>query len=97
MYFEWDAAKADLNWKKHGVSFLEARSVFDDFDALLIADPDHSTDEERFVLLGTSYKMRILIVVHCERTKREDEERIRIISSRKATRRETAQYRRRKS
>ena len=96
MYFEWDAAKADLNRKKHGVSFLEARSVFDDSEALLISDPDHSREEERFVLLGTSYKLRVLIVVHCERSRHENEDGIRIISSRKATRRESAQYRRRK-
>ena len=97
MYFEWDAAKADLNLRKHDVSFLEARSVFDDSDALFIADPDHSKEEERFILLGTSYRLRVLVVVHCERSKAGDEERIRIISSRKATRGESAQYRRRKT
>jgi uncharacterized DUF497 family protein len=93
MEFEWDAAKADRNLKKHGVSFLEARGVFDDPEALLVSDPDHSSDEERFILLGTSYKIRVLIVVHCERTN----DVLRIVSSRKATRKEAAQYNRRKS
>ena len=93
MEFEWDAAKADRNRKKHGVSFLEARSVFDDPEALLVPDPDHSSDEERFILLGTSYKIRVLIVVHCERSN----DILRIISSRKATRKESAQYHRRRS
>ncbi|HQF53931.1 MAG TPA: BrnT family toxin [Fibrobacteria bacterium] len=92
MEFEWDAVKADRNLKKHGVSFMEARSVFDDSDALIIPDPDHSETEERFILLGTSYKLRVLIVVHCERS----DDILRIISSRKATRREAAQYDRRK-
>ena len=91
MEFEWDAIKADRNLRKHGVSFLEARSVFDDPEALLVPDPDHSEEEERFILLGTSYKVRVLIVVHCER--RNDV--LRIISSRKATRKEAAQYHRR--
>ncbi len=92
MEFEWDAVKADKNLKKHGVSFMEARSVFDDSDALIIPDPDHSESEERFILLGTSYKLRVLIVVHCERSN----DVLRIISSRKATRKESAQYHRRK-
>lgn len=92
MEFEWDAIKADRNLRKHGVSFPEARSVFDDPEALLVPDPDHSGEEERFILLGTSYKVRVLIVVHCER--RNDV--LRIISSRRATRKEAAQYHRRK-
>lgn len=92
MEFEWDAAKADRNLKKHGVSFMEARTVFDDPEALVIPDPDHSDAEERFILLGTSYKLRVLIVVHCERS----EDVLRIISSRKATRKEASQYDRRK-
>ncbi|MBK9577225.1 MAG: BrnT family toxin [Fibrobacteres bacterium] len=93
MEFEWNAEKADRNLKKHGVSFLEARSVFDDDEALFIEDPDHSEEEERFILLGSSYKLRILIVVHCER----EQDTIRIISSRKATRKEALHYHRRKS
>lgn len=92
MQFEWDARKADLNLVKHGVSFLEARSVFDDEHALLIDDPDHSHEEERFILLGTSFRIRVLVVVHCERIN----DTIRIISSRKATRKESQQYLRRK-
>ncbi|QQS07640.1 MAG: BrnT family toxin [Fibrobacterota bacterium] len=92
MEFEWNAEKADRNLKKHGVSFLEARSVFDDDEALFIEDPDHSEEEERFILLGSSYKLRILIVVHCER----EQDTIRIISSRKATRKEALHYHRRK-
>ena len=93
MEFEWNAEKEDRNLKKHGVSFLEARSVFDDDEALFIEDPDHSEEEERFILLGSSYKLRILIVVHCER----EQDTIRIISSRKATRKEALHYHRRKS
>lgn len=92
MEFKWNAEKADRNLKKHGVSFLEARSVFDDDEALFIEDPDHSEEEERFILLGSSYKLRILIVVHCER----EQDTIRIISSRKATRKEALHYHRRK-
>ncbi len=92
MEFEWDAFKADRNLRKHDVSFLEARSVFDDPEALLVPDPDHSGEEERFILLGMSYKVRVLIVVHCER----HNDVLRIISSRKATRKEAAQYHRRK-
>lgn len=93
MELEWNAEKADRNLKKHGVSFLEARSVFDDDEALFIEDPDHSEEEERFILLGSSYKLRILIVVHCER----EQDTIRIISSRKAMRKEALHYHRRKS
>lgn len=92
MEFEWDAVKADRNLKKHGVSFLEARSVFDDPEGLIIHDPDHSEVEERFILLGNSYRLRVLIVVHCERAN----DVLRIISSRKATRKEAAQYHRSK-
>ncbi|HOX51810.1 MAG TPA: BrnT family toxin [Fibrobacteria bacterium] len=92
MEFEWDAQKADRNLKKHDVSFLEARSVFYDEHALLIEDPDHSIDEERFILLGTSFRLRILVVVHCERHL----DTIRIISSRRATRKEATEYLRRK-
>ena len=87
--FVWDPKKAEANHRKHGVSFEEARSVFYDEDAQLKADPDHSLHEERFVLLGQSAKMRILIVCHCYR---ESDEVIRIISARRATKRERRAY-----
>ena len=86
--FSWDAAKERANRRKHGVSFDEARSVFLDDNAKLIADPDHSDAEDRFVLLGLSYRLRALVVCHAYR----DETEIRIISARKATRRERKQY-----
>lgn len=86
--FEWDQNKSTLNEKKHGISFDEARSVFADEAGRLIADPDHSEDEDRFVLLGMSVKLRILVVCHCYR--RGDA--IRIISARKADRAERKQY-----
>ena len=80
--FEWDDNKNATNQKKHGVSFEEAETVFYDKNALLISDPDHSMDEERFILLGFSYRARMLIVCHCYR---RSESVIRIISARKAT------------
>lgn len=86
--FEWDSLKAATNEKKHGVAFSEAVTVFYDDNALLIPDPEHSYFEERFILLGRSEKSNILVVVHCER-----DENIRIISARKATKREESQYR----
>ncbi len=89
--FEWDSLKAEANLKKHGVSFLEAESAFFDENARLIPDLEHSNDEDRFILLGFSLKTRILTVCHCYR---ENDETIRIISARKATKRETEQYRR---
>ena len=82
MRFEWDAEKASINQKKHGVTFEEAQTVFGDYDALRIFDPDHSEDEDRFILLGMSAVLRILVVCHCYR---ENDEKIRIISARKAT------------
>lgn len=85
--FEWDDDKALSNCHKHGISFDEAMTVFYDDEALLLADPDHSYQEERFILLGTSQYSNILVVVHCERG-----ERIRIISARKATKSEKSQY-----
>lgn len=89
--FEWDKSKATTNFKKHGVGFEEAKSAFSDEWAKLIADPDHSEDEDRFILLGYSSSMRLLVVCHCYRT---DESIIRIISARKASRHEAASYRR---
>ncbi|MBW7923740.1 MAG: BrnT family toxin [Burkholderiaceae bacterium] len=87
--FEWDEAKAAANAKKHGVTFEEARSVFFDYRARLIDDPDHSEDEERFILLGLSGTLRLLVVCHCYRSKGN---LIRIISARKATARESRSY-----
>ncbi len=87
--FEWDTAKNIENKRKHGVSFEEAQAVFLDENALMIHDPDHSDDEDRFVLLGLSAKIRILAVCHCYR---KSDEVIRIISARKATRNEQIRY-----
>ncbi len=93
MNFEWDENKARINQEKHGVSFEEAKTVFDDADALQIFDPDHSESEDRFIMLGMSAVLRILVVCHCYRA---DGETIRIISARKATRNECSTYERRK-
>lgn len=87
--FEWDASKASLNKKKHGVSFDEVKTVFFDEHAAVIHDPEHSDNEERFVILGLSTVSRILVVCHCYRRK---DSVIRIISARKATKRESIQY-----
>jgi uncharacterized DUF497 family protein len=88
--FEWDPAKAKANARKHGVSFEEALSVFYDEFAVQFFDDEHSPDEERFLLLGMSTGARLLLVCHCER---EAGNIIRIISARKATKRESAFYR----
>jgi uncharacterized DUF497 family protein len=90
--FEWDDRKSASNKRKHGVSFEEAQTVFYDENALLIGDPAHSEGEDRFVLLGLSSALRLLVVCHCYR---ERDELIRIISARKADRGERAQYTRR--
>ena len=87
MKFEWDLAKADSNRKKHQVTFEEARSVFFDLHTRIIPDPMHSEDEQRLVALGMSDIHRLLVVAYCERG-----DRIRIISARKATRRERRTY-----
>jgi uncharacterized DUF497 family protein len=89
--FDWHEAKNKANAKKHGVSFEEAESVFLDDYALLIADPDHSENEDRFVLLGLSAKLRLLLVCHCFKV---DDGLIRIISCRKAKGKEMFLYRR---
>ena len=86
---EWDEAKNTSNKTKHGISFQEAVTVFADEHALLLADPEHSTEEDRFVLMGFSASLRILVVCHCYR---RSEETIRIISARKATNSERAVY-----
>ncbi|HPI94039.1 MAG TPA: BrnT family toxin [Deltaproteobacteria bacterium] len=85
--FEWDPEKAKRNIKNHKVSFDEASTVFSDPVSLTIHDPLHSDEEDRFVIIGKSYKDRLLLVVHVERGNR-----IRIISARKATRKEKEQY-----
>ena len=87
--FVWDPRKASASEKKHGVSFEEAESVFLDEQALLIGDPEHSDDEDRFILLGLSARLRILVVCHCFR---ESETVVRIISARKADGDEENEY-----
>ncbi|MFN5541993.1 MAG: BrnT family toxin [Betaproteobacteria bacterium] len=87
--FEWDPPKAATNLKKHQISFEEARSVFFDEFAVQFIDEAHSLDEERFLLLGMSSGAKLLIVCHCERNEGEV---IRIISARKATKRESEFY-----
>ena len=87
--FEWDENKNDINKSKHNVSFEEAKSVFEDARAILIPDPDHSDDEERFIILGLSRLLNMLVVCHCYR---DNEKTIRIISARKATRKEITYY-----
>ena len=91
--FAWDEAKNRANRAKHAVSFEEAQSVFFDDGALLIDDPGHSDDEDRFLILGMSVRWRLLVVSHCYR---RDDEEIRIISARKATAREYKHYEDRK-
>jgi hypothetical protein len=87
--FAWDRRKARFNQIKHGVSFEEAQSVFLDESARLIDDPDHSEDEDRFLLLGYSFQARCLIVSHCYR---ESDSVIRLISARRATAKEEGVY-----
>ena len=89
--FEWDETKAKANVKKHGVDFEEAKTVFLDNHAKLIPDPDYSNDEERFVLLGYSASLKLLVVCHCYRAGGRV---IRIISARRATRPEARFYER---
>jgi uncharacterized DUF497 family protein len=88
--FEWDEGKSLANQRKHGISFEEARTGFMDENARVLVDPEHSGEEERFVLLGMSTSLRILVVCHCYR---EKEQVIRLISARKADRDEQRQYR----
>ena len=89
MRFAWNEDKAKANVRKHGVSFDEASSVFADDNARMKHDPEHSQEEDRFILLGFSAKLRLLVVCHVYR---EEEQEIRIISARKATRNERKQY-----
>jgi uncharacterized DUF497 family protein len=86
--FEWDEAKSASNKRKHGISFDEAKSAFSDEFGRLIGDPAHSDEDDRFILLGMSAKVRIVVVSHCYRRGNT----IRIISARKADPSERAQY-----
>lgn len=89
MRFLWDQNKNLANIKKHKISFEEAKTVFFDDNARLIPDPEHSISEERFIILGLTNKLRLLVVVH---TYKENDDIIRIISSRKATKSESKYY-----
>ena len=86
--FTWDSKKARLNAAKHGISFEEARTVFYDENAMEFFDPDHSESEDRFLMLGLSARLRVLVVCHCAK----EGAVIRIISARKATRLEEKNY-----
>ena len=87
--FEWDERKNRENKRKHKVSFEDAQTVFLDENAIRFFDPDHSRDEDRFIMLGMSFTLRVLVVCHCYR---EDDSVIRIISARKADKREQSDY-----
>ena len=87
--FVWDRKKAEINLKRHKVSFEEAQTIFSDPNARMIFDPEHSSDEDRFILLGISAGLRLLVVCHCYQ---EDDMVIRIISARKANKNEQQQY-----
>ena len=87
--FEWDENKNSINKEKHHIAFEEAATVFYDEEALVIDDPEHSEEEERFIILGFSQKANLLVVCHCYR---ESDAVIRIISARKATTNESRQY-----
>ena len=89
MHFLWDQNKNLANIKKHQVSFEEARTVFFDENARLISDPEHSTTEKRFIILGISFRLKLLIVVH---TYKGNDDIIRIISARKAAKSESRYY-----
>jgi uncharacterized DUF497 family protein len=85
--FEWDPAKAERNFKDHGVSFDDATTIFRDTLSITISDPDHSDSENRFIDIGMSHRMELLVVSYTER-----KDKIRIISSRRATRAERKNY-----
>ena len=93
LHFVWDENKNRANQRKHKISFDEAKTVFYDENARLIPDPDHSENEERFIIMGVSSNLRMLVVVHCYK---ENNEVIRIISARKVTRNEQKYHNRRK-
>lgn len=92
LIFEWDDHKNASNKRKHGVSFEDAQTVFFDENAIEFDDPDHSIQEERFILLGLSQSLKVLVVCHCYRSNKS---KIRIISARKATKKEQGVYLRR--
>ena len=87
--FDWDETKNAANIKQHGVTFDEAQTVFLDENAIRYFDPDHSQDEDRFIMLGMSFKLRILVVCHCYRW---SDSIIRIISARRANKKEAQDY-----
>jgi len=87
LLFEWDPNKAKENLETHGISFDEASTVFRDILSLVIHDPLHSEEEDRFVLIGSSHRNRLLVIVHTERSNN-----IRLISARKASKKERKQY-----
>jgi uncharacterized DUF497 family protein len=89
--FKWDENKNRKNKREHGVSFEEAQTVFLDENAIRFFDPDHSEEEDRFIMLGVSFKLRVLVVCHCYR---ENDEVIRLISARKADKEECKDYER---
>ena len=89
IHFEWDDNKNKTNIKKYNISFEEAKTVFLDPEALLIHDPEHSEDEDRFIILGLSRKVKILVVCHCYKA---SDSIIRIISARKADKQEEKEY-----
>lgn len=93
MRFEWDATKEKANLRKHGISFEEAQTVFFDEHAVEFFDPDHSEDEDRFILLGLSFKLRLVVVCHCFR---ESETVVRLFSARPADKSEEREYWRRR-
>lgn len=93
MRFEWDATKEKANRRKHEISFEEAQTVFFDEHAIAFFDPDHSEDEDRFVLLGMSFKLRLVVVCHCFR---ESETVVRLFSARPADKSEEREYWRRR-
>jgi uncharacterized protein len=87
--FEWDKNKEKENLRKHGISFSEAQTAFFDEKAVRYIDPDNSGDEDRFILLGMSVKLKVLVVCHCFR---DSDAVIRIISARKANKSEAKEY-----
>ncbi len=89
MRFDWDESKNRINTRKHGITFEEASTVFYDDKAILFDDPQHSDSEERFLLIGMSMLGNVCLVCHCYR---ESDTVIRIISARKATKKEAARY-----
>ena len=89
LQFEWDESKNKSNRAKHGIWFEEAQSVFDDSGSRVFHDPEHSDDEDRYLIIGMSAAARLLVVVHCYR---KSDSIVRIISARKATRKEIKFY-----